>query len=553
MKFPKITVSTSLLFKIVGSFFLLAGFTVLIITISTNVRGRNALEESVFDRLSVASSLKEYQLVQWFDGQYLEVILLSELNDVRDQVNVILRLNRRPFDAELVSKLKQNPAYSSAYNRLDRTFKNIREIKPQIDQVSILNRGGYVLYSTDREKEGKYLSLGNTTTYFTKEERDLYKPTFYSAPNGKPSITFATPILNADKQVVAVVAVDLNLRDVDRLIRERTGLGKTGETYVVGSLETKVTFLARADENESPEKKPEKTDEFKDGVTSFAIEQVMQGKDSLIAIDADDPEGRGTDTSDIREARANRLYNNYRGVPVIGVFNWIDDLNLGLIAEMAQSEAFTPADRLARETLQLGLSAAGLLLVAVYLLSRRITQPILAIADTAVMVSKGQTSRKAPVVTNDEIGALANAFNKMTEEMAQSGERLAIYSRSLEREVAQSKEQLTAITSQMADGLIVVNPENRIVQCNRSLADLLQLVSEIDLVGCNISEAFTGTASSQLSSLVANAANNPDQVFSEQIIIAARTVSVVAMGVFMEGESPDESIYTGTVLLFHKA
>ncbi len=108
MKFPKITVSTSLLFKIVGSFFLLAGFTVLIITISTNVRGRNALEESVFDRLSVASSLKEYQLVQWFDGQYREVILLSELNDVRDQVNVILRLNRRPFDAELVGKLKQN-------------------------------------------------------------------------------------------------------------------------------------------------------------------------------------------------------------------------------------------------------------------------------------------------------------------------------------------------------------------------------------------------------------------------------------------------------------
>jgi len=549
MKFPKITISTSLLFKIAGSFFLLAGFTVLIITISTNVRGRNALEESVFDRLSVASSLKEYQLVQWFDGQYREVILLSELNDVRDQVNVILRLNRRPFDAELVGKLKQNTAYINAYERLDRTFKNIRSIKPQIDQISILNRGGYVLYSTDRQKEGKYLSLGNTTTYFTKEERNLYKPTFYSAPNGKPSITFATPILNADKQVVAVVAVDLNLQDVDRLIREKTGLGRTGETYVVGSLETKVTFLARSEDKD----KPEKNDEFKDGVTSFAIEQVMQGKDSFIAIDADSPDNQGTETSNIREARANRLYNNYRNVPVICVYNWIDDLNLGMIAEMSQAEAFAPADRLARETLQLGLSAAGLLLVAVYLLSRRITQPILAIADTAVLVSKGQMNRKAPVVTNDEIGALATAFNKMTAEMAQSGERLAVYSRSLEQEISQSKGQLTAITSQMADGLIVVNAENRIVQCNRALADLLQLATEFDLLGSLISEAFIGKVSSQLSSLVANAANNPNQVFSEQISIHDRPISVVGMGVFMEGESADESVYTGTVLLLRNA
>jgi hypothetical protein len=140
---------------------------------------------------------------------------------------------------------------------------------------------------------------------------------------------------NADKQVVAVVAVDLNLQDVDRLIREKTGLGRTGETYVVGSLETKVTFLARSEDKD----KSETSNEFKDGVTSFAIEQVMQGKDSVVAVDANRSDDRGTETSDIREARANRLYNNYRNVPVIGVYNWIDDLNLGMIAEMSQAEA----------------------------------------------------------------------------------------------------------------------------------------------------------------------------------------------------------------------
>jgi PAS domain-containing protein len=86
----------------------------------------------------------------------------------------------------------------------------------------------------------------------------------------------------------------------------------------------------------------------------------------------------------------------------------------------------------------------------------------------------------------------------------------------------------------MADGLILVNAENRIVQCNRSLADLVHLVTEFDLVGCTLAEAFTGAIGKQLANLVANAANNPEQIFAEQIIV-------------------DESIYTGTVLLFRPA
>ena len=105
------------------------------------------------------------------------------------------------------------------------------------------------------------------------------------------------------------------------------------------------------------------------------------------------------------------LYLNYTGEPVIGVYRWIDDRELALLVEMQQREAFAPARRLAATILIGGVLLAGLLSVAVYLLARSVARPILAIADTAVLVSKGDLNHLAPVMTEDEVGILAIAFN----------------------------------------------------------------------------------------------------------------------------------------------
>ena len=53
---------------------------------------------------------------------------------------------------------------------------------------------------------------------------------------GSPTITVASPLFdqNGGGQRVAVLAANLQLERLDRIILERTGLGETGQTYLVG-------------------------------------------------------------------------------------------------------------------------------------------------------------------------------------------------------------------------------------------------------------------------------------------------------------------------------
>ncbi|AMW30384.1 MULTISPECIES: HAMP domain-containing protein [Oscillatoriales] len=107
-------------------------------------------------------------------------------------------------------------------------------------------------------------------------------------------------------------------------------------------------------------------------------------------------------------------YLNYAGVPVLGVFRCLEHQELVLLVEMPRSEALDPARQLAWTTLGVGLTFTGLLTVGVYLLASQISRPILAIATVATKVADGDLTPVAPVMTDDQVGTLAMAFNPMT-------------------------------------------------------------------------------------------------------------------------------------------
>ncbi|NJK35691.1 MAG: response regulator [Oscillatoriales cyanobacterium SM2_2_1] len=182
-----------------------------------------------------------------------------------------------------------------------------------------------------------------------------------------------------------------------------------------------------------------------------------------------------------------------------------------------------------------------MLLVAVYLLSRRITQPILAIADTAILVAQGNLEYQAPVLTQDEIGALAKAFNKMTSEIADN-------SRNLEERVQQRTSELRAVIDTMVDGLTVIDAAGLISQCNPALRIMFNL-SDRDVIGQEFREMFPAEAVKRIQKLMIKGKEQTQEVFTEEFTLP-NSIYGKAVATALVKYLPDGSNeYLGSVIL----
>ncbi|MDQ0219030.1 two-component system sensor histidine kinase ResE [Peribacillus cavernae] len=105
------------------------------------------------------------------------------------------------------------------------------------------------------------------------------------------------------------------------------------------------------------------------------------------------------------------------------------------------------------------LMAAGVAIILTtifaFFLSTRINAPLRKMREAAFEVARGKFDTKVPILTQDEIGELAMAFNQM-------GKQLKFNLNALNQE----KEHLASILSSMADGVITFNKDGTILVKN---------------------------------------------------------------------------------------
>lgn len=376
--------------RLVGSFLILALITVSVVGYIAFTIAKNTLVQSVFDRLEAVATLKEDNLNRWIDEQRQDMVFIAWSPEVRTQT------------AKLFSYDKSDPEFQAAYNRLSEYLAFVTtNTSSDLQEISILaERNGWVVLSTEKRNEGEGRS---NEPYFTQGRSGTYVQHFaISRRTGKPTMIIATPVFNIDGKRIAVLAAQFDLARIDRLILERTGLGRSGETYLVNPAHIFVSEARFAEEA------------FAGGVHSAGIEAALQGQDS-----------RG-------------LYLNYVQIPVIGVYRWIDEREVALLVEISQAEAFAPARQLAWTIFTVGIISAGLLALIIFLIARQIARPILAITDTAAQVAAGDLTAKVPVLTEDEVGVLASTFNKMT------GQLYVLYTKLEDLVAARTSELQTA-------------------------------------------------------------------------------------------------------------
>lgn len=112
-----------------------------------------------------------------------------------------------------------------------------------------------------------------------------------------------------------------------------------------------------------------------------------------------------------------------------------------------------------KETTKIILLSAAVAIVLTtifaFFLSSRITSPLRRMREVAFEMAKGKFDTKIPILTHDEIGELALAFNRM-------GRQLEFHITALNQE----KEQLSSILRSMADGVLTMNRKGEILLSN---------------------------------------------------------------------------------------
>ncbi|NIV36612.1 MAG: HAMP domain-containing protein, partial [Anaerolineae bacterium] len=133
------------------------------------------------------------------------------------------------------------------------------------------------------------------------------------------------------------------------------------------------------------------------------------------------PQRRAAAGSGITSALAGEngegLYENYAGIPVIGVYRGMPDLGIVLVAEQAQEEAFAATDTVTAAVIGATLAVALVTAVIAAIVTRQITRPIVQLTESAVRIAEGDMEQRVPVASRDEIGILAYVFNRMASEL----------------------------------------------------------------------------------------------------------------------------------------
>jgi GAF domain-containing protein/HAMP domain-containing protein len=111
------------------------------------------------------------------------------------------------------------------------------------------------------------------------------------------------------------------------------------------------------------------------------------------------------------------IYSNYAGQQVLGYYEWFQPMQLAVIAEVPLSFVLSNSIRALAGSFLLALFVVAIAVTAVAVSARTIADPIKTLAQTTESYAAGKLFVRAVVDRQDEIGALAKAYNQMATQL----------------------------------------------------------------------------------------------------------------------------------------
>jgi len=327
----------------------------------------------------------------------------------------------------------RNKNRTQMLTKVNRRIKSIIESRNEISRIRILDKHGMVIASSHADVG---LNKSNNDIFIEGRKGVWFGNPHISLFTGNIVITTACPIfVNNELSGVFVINHDME-KELFKITTDRTGMGKTGEIYLVNKDGYMITPSRFVDDTFLKQKI--NTENTRDISTRIRIFGKQETKERRV------------------------LSRNYSGVDIIGVYVHMPEMNWTLVTEMTEEEAFAPVVRLTQKMLSIFLFLFVVGIMASIVISRAITKPIVKLRSGTKEIIKGNLNYKVGTIANDEIGQLSRAFDEMTANLKKSRKKLKDYSRNLEgmvkkrtaeldRKVAESEQQRLAIMNISVD------------------------------------------------------------------------------------------------------
>lgn len=298
--------------RLLLSFMLIGLVPAGVIAIFSLFNASTALERQAYNQLTSIKHIKHTQLTDYFEARKADLeILVAEWQTA--------------YSANKNQSLKQMAEQHHDF------FKTFIERKGYYD-LFIINPNGFIDYTVAKEADnqtslvsGPYRSSGLAVLYnsiLVKRDFVLQDFTRYAPSNDDPAAFIGLPVI-MDGEIAAIIALQLSIDAINRIMQTRDGMGETGESYLVGD-----DLLMRSDSYLDPQGHSVTASfagNVKDnGVNTVAVEKGLNGiSDTEIIID-------------------------YNGNPVLSAYLpfTFANLNWVLLAEIDEAEAFAPIHRM---------------------------------------------------------------------------------------------------------------------------------------------------------------------------------------------------------------
>lgn len=411
-------------------FLFLAGLLPMVVFGVLYIRNeQEIMQKEISNTLILLAESKEVRVLEYFDDITARTIDFSSDGYIRDETKRLVATD--------------SPASREALSR--HLLVNKKPLDEKLVGISILNKDGIIIASTDEKELGKnesndaYFKEGQAAAALVRTDPGdihfgIVSPFVVAVPlTDKDTHEFLGIIANVFDPYKLEIILAGNFitnenADLDALIGRNT---KTLHVYIVDHEKNVILHPVRKEIDPTHDAE----------VTTLPVRECLENGKEVLG-----------------------EYTDHSGATVLGASMCLMERGMALIVDIDKQEALLPVQQAQRRFYGIVAALAALIAALSFFISRMLTKPIKTLRQSAEIVRAGNLRHRASIArTGDEIEELGHAFNAMTASLEDR-----------QRWMEEEKKKLSVLLENLPVGVLMIRaPRGEIIAMNGRGAVLL--------------------------------------------------------------------------------